>query len=354
MGHSPQHFLTVDDFLENAAFRRWVKERYAEDRIYWQEWLELNPEKRDTYEKAVALYIAIQDSQIEQPERQNTADIENRIYTIDSAQDSVVNWYAMKWLAAVIILGCLLWWQLETPQLTKTAASEVAGANITQPNKWQIATNNTKLPKLVLLPENSSVLLYPASQIRFRNGENNLLREVYLQGEGFFEVSKNPEKPFMVYATNFTAKVLGTSFQVRSFDDEATSFVKVKTGTVAVYSKKSPEKKSLLNVNEQLTLNAKTEKIEKQESKVVNDDPEDIISNQFRFEFSPIPLVFEQLESSYHMPIRYDRKLLQKCTFTGQLNDSPFLEKIRLICLAIESTYEIVDNQVIIHSRGCN
>ena len=54
------------------------------------------------------------------------------------------------------------------------------------------------------------------------------------------------------------------------------------------------------------------------------------------------------------MPIRYDHKLLENCTFTGQLNDVPFLEKIRLICLTIESTYEIVDNQVIIHSRGCN
>ncbi len=116
----------------------------------------------------------------------------------------------------------------------------------------------------------------------------------------------------------------------------------------------SPEKKSLLNVNEQLTLNAETEKVEKQESEVVNDHLEDILSKQFSFEFSPIPRVFEELEASYHMPIRYDRKLLQNCTFTGQLNDSPFLEKIRLICLTIESTYEIVDNQIIIHSRGCS
>ncbi|WP_332369599.1 DUF4974 domain-containing protein [Spirosoma telluris] len=54
------------------------------------------------------------------------------------------------------------------------------------------------------------------------------------------------------------------------------------------------------------------------------------------------------------MSIHYDRHLLANCTFTGQLNDVPFLEKIRLICLTTESTFEITDNQLIIHSHGCN
>ncbi len=357
MDHFPRNFLTVEDFLENRDFRRWVRDRKAEDREYWQEWLVQNPEHREVYEQAVALYLVIQGSQINVANPKNKKDvrqIHNQLINPDGAPTRVLSWQRVSWLVAASVLIGLIGWQFGAPFFKSIRNIEGVEANRNQTNTWQIVTNNTDKPKLVLLPENSSILLYPDSQIRFRSGENNVLREVYLLGEGFFEVSKNPEKPFMVYATNFTAKVLGTSFQVRSFDDEATSFVKVKTGTVAVYSNKSPEEKSLLKVNEQLTLNTKTEKIEKQEGRVFNEDLEDIISKQFSFEFSPIPLVFEQLESSYHMPIHYDRKLLQNCTFTGQLNDSPFLEKIRLICLTIESTYEIVDNQIIIHSRGCS
>jgi transmembrane sensor len=353
MSHFPQRFSTLEDFLENAAFRRWVKERRAEDRVYWQEWLALNPEKREIYENAVALYIAIQDSPVEQPE-QPTPSTDHTVYATGSARELVVNWNWMKWTAAAAILVSLLWWQFETPLLKSIASKEVEKVNYVTINEWRTVVNDTDDPELALLPENSSVLLSPGSQIRFREGINSPLREVYLNGEGFFEVSKNPDKPFMVYTTNLTTKVLGTSFQVRSFDDEATSFVKVKTGKVTVFPTKSPKNQAFLNVNEQLTINTKSEKVEKQKQLIASEASTDIISNPFRFEFSPVPYVLDQLESTYHMPIRYNRNLLQNCTFTGQLDDVPFIEKIRLICLTIESDFEIVDNQIVIQSRGCN
>lgn len=349
-------FLTVEDFLDNKEFRRWVKERRVKDRVFWQQWLAQNPEKRELYEEAVALFLVIQGIPAGRSEHPTNI-VPQKHWEVPGAefgQQRRVNWSWVSWVAAASVLLGLMWWQFKVPLAGTLRSSEATVANPTQGKAWQTITNNTDGPRVVLLPENSSVLLYPDSRIRFRNDDNTALREVYLHGEGFFEVSKNPDKPFMVYTTSLTTKVLGTSFQVRSFDNEATAFVKVKTGKVAVFSNKFPQKESLLAVNEQLTLNAKTENVQIQESKVPDQDRDDILSRQFTFEFSPIPLVFEQLESSYHMPIRYDRKLLENCTFTGRLNDVPFLEKIRLICLTIESTYEIVDNQVIIHSRGCN
>lgn len=353
----PPHFLTVEDFLENKAFRRWVKERKAKDRKFWQQWLAQNPEQRELYEEAVALLLVIQGIPAGRSEQQikNKAQLEyDQVPEPDFGKQRRLNWSWVSWFAAASVLIGLVCWQFKVPPGVSLLGRETHLTKATPTNAWQTVTNRTNAPKVVLLPENSSVLLYPKSRIRFRNSENNALREVYLNGEGFFEVSKNLEKPFMVYTTTLTTRVLGTSFQVHSFDNEATAFVKVKTGKVAVFSNKSPQKESLLAVNEQLTLNAKTENVQVQKSKVPDQDREDILFRQFTFEFSPIPLVFDQLESSYHMPIRYDHKLLENCTFTGQLDDVPFLEKIRLICLTIESTYEIVDNQVIIHSRGCN
>ncbi len=85
-----------------------------------------------------------------------------------------------------------------------------------------------------------------------------------------------------------------------------------------------------------------------------DENPSAIIARQFAFNYTAVPEIFDQLEASYHMPIRYDRPLLSHCTFTGKLDGVPFLEKIQLICLAIESTYEVVDNQVVIQSRGCH
>ncbi len=61
-------------------------------------------------------------------------------------------------------------------------------------------------------------------------------RDVYLSGEAFFEVTKNPDRPFRVFANEIVTKVLGTSFTVRSFENDTTIQVIVRTGKVTVYS----------------------------------------------------------------------------------------------------------------------
>lgn len=223
-----------------------------------------------------------------------------------------------------------------------------------QVGEWTLVSNDTQQPMMILLPDNSSVVLSKGSSLRFSKKENSTKREVFLQGEGFFEVTKNPQSPFFVYTNNLTTKVLGTSFQIRSFANEAIALVKVKSGKVAVTSLVSPNKPTLLTEHQQLSIEAKTNEVIRKEHSQAEGNPSAIVNQQFTYEFTNVPEVLNQLKEAYNMPIEYDKDKLQSCTFTGQLNDVPFIEKIRLICLTIESTYEIVDNKVIIHSRGCN
>lgn len=351
----PPVYLSVTDFLEDEAFQSWMKERRPEDRLYWQEWLTLHPDKRELYEQAVAAFLAIEGNAEDLTDRQ-VAEKTQRI--LEQLPDPIpVKVRTLVWwgrIAAAVVIGLAVWWQFNlsdfgqsSPKMV-TERSEEKGLQV---DSWETIKNSKKQPMLVLLPDNSSVLLSTGSSIRFRKQANEPLREVFLKGEGFFEVAKNPAKPFLVYTNNLTAKVLGTSFQVHSFDNEETVFVKVKAGKVAVTSISSPNKSVYLTVNQQLSLETKTDKLIKETTKEA-DSPE-IVNQHFTYEFIPVPEILAQLESIYNMPIQYDREALKSCTFTGQLNDVPFLEKIRLICLTTESTFEIVDNQVIIHSRGC-
>ena len=50
----------------------------------------------------------------------------------------------------------------------------------------------------------------------------------------------------------------------------------------------------------------------------------------------------------------YDVDLLSKCTVTADLRNEPFFRKLDLICKAIGATYEVIDGQVVIITKGCN
>ena len=90
--------------------------------------------------------------------------------------------------------------------------------------------------RTIKLPDGSQVTLNSSSLLTvspdFMNGET---RTVSLQGEAFFEIEKNPERPFLVKADELTTRVLGTSFNINAYQTEEIK-VAVRTGKVQVSS----------------------------------------------------------------------------------------------------------------------
>jgi ferric-dicitrate binding protein FerR (iron transport regulator) len=89
----------------------------------------------------------------------------------------------------------------------------------------------------ILLPDGSKVWLNAASSIRYspafdKGGADR--REVWLEGEGFFDVVANPAHSFVVHSGSLTTTVLGTSFDVKSYPDESEAAVTVIHGKVGV------------------------------------------------------------------------------------------------------------------------
>ncbi|GAB3280065.1 FecR family protein [Larkinella harenae] len=356
MGLPREELSTVEDFLGNNAFRTWVTDRRPEDQVYWQAWLVLNPDKKEIYEEAVATFLVLQGRALTISDAQLKAKTEEVLDQLPRSSSPITFSFRGRWgrwLSAAAVVSLLVWWQLGNPVSQRVdRAKKISDQQVTDKN-WKLVKNETGQDQVVILPDNSSVLLSTGSQLRFQKRMNTAVREVFLEGEGFFEVTKNPARPFIVNTANLTTKVLGTSFQVRSFEGDPTAYVKVKTGKVAVSTAKSPEKTVLLTVNEELNL-SDSKAFVKRANFSTEATASAPIAQQFAFHYTPVSEVFENLQVSYHMPIHYNQELLKHCTFTGQLNDVPFLEKVRLICLTIESTYEVVDNQVVIHSRSCN
>jgi transmembrane sensor len=84
------------------------------------------------------------------------------------------------------------------------------------------------------LPDGTKVWLNAYSKLRYQNDYNKISREVYLEGEGYFEVTKNRSKPFLVNTSDIRIKALGTSFNVKSYPSENTIETTLVEGRIAL------------------------------------------------------------------------------------------------------------------------
>ena len=104
----------------------------------------------------------------------------------------------------------------------------------------------------VQLPDGSNVTLNKGSKLIYP-GKFGDERELYLNGEAFFEVSKDPDRPFIVESGNVKVEVIGTSFNFYGFKNENVVQVIVESGKVAVYNEKDEEiRKDILTKGEKL------------------------------------------------------------------------------------------------------
>ena len=101
-----------------------------------------------------------------------------------------------------------------------------------------IAYNTLTVPygkrSRVVLSDSTVVWLNSGSRLVYPVAFSGNTREVYLEGEGIFEVAHNKEKPFMVLADNHRIRVLGTVFNVSNYAEDKTLKTVLKSGSVAV------------------------------------------------------------------------------------------------------------------------
>ncbi len=144
--------------------------------------------------------------------------------------------------SVVLLLAAIgIYWQADHswPPGGRTAQTQIAASV-----ELEERVNPSTRPLLVNLPDKSTVLLAPGARIKFSanllSGHN---REIYLEGDAFFEVTKKPLQPFLVFTDKVVTKVLGTSFRI-STDGEDRLTVVVKTGMVSLFSGKTDRQKN--------------------------------------------------------------------------------------------------------------
>ena len=224
--------------------------------------------------------------------------------------------------------------------------------------------NNTSAPLRVNLEDGSVVILQPSSSLFYPEHFSAHKREVSLQGEGYFLISKNPHRPFFVYNKNIITRVVGTSFIVRSNPVTEETQVIVKTGKVMVCQNKNQHLnfKRLFNQDQKviLTPNQKTtyKKDNDNFETTLVDDPLPIVPvNQnahqtaYVFEEAPLTEVLNQLQTTYGIAFIIEDQELYNNTFTGDISKQNLYQKLDLLCHTIKAHYEISGTKIIIKTK---
>ena len=177
------------------------------------------------------------------------------------------------------------------------------------------------------------------------------VREVYLEGEAFFDVAPNPDRPFIVRTGNISTKVLGTSFNIRTYPEEEAVKVAVVTGKVMVESKTEAKDQQanqpiLLKPSEMVTYDKK-----KLTAEVAPIDIENIIAwnnDILIFNNARFSEVVDQLERWYGVEFKIQRGEPIKKGFSGVFENQSLEYVLEGISYTSDFQYELHGNTVII------
>jgi len=366
----------ISDFVLDDDFIRWVLEGKIADTNFWNDWLAVNPDKYMAVAEARKILESIRTEELIINADDREYEIDRLLRTVSEKDVSpeykeptvpvrLVSVSRRKWwyAAAAILIGVVAITGYIRQRQDK-GTDQFAYLEVT-PSKHLIESVNTSEKTIKLeLPDESVVELAPNSRIAYPNDfDSSNTRDVYLSGEAFFKVTKNPARPFRVFANEIVTKVLGTSFIVRSFEKDTVIQVTVRTGKVSVYSQANETKNQkstsqlggiILTPNQELVYKRSEQKFQKNLlANPAEIGPRPADQENMLYEEAPLEKVFSQLGKNYGINIVYDVELLKACTVTADLRNEPFYRKLDLICKAIGADYEIIDGQIVIVTKGC-
>lgn len=222
------------------------------------------------------------------------------------------------------------------------------GLNLLSGNS--VKTNSTETREIIL-SDGSRVTLNAGSKLSYKRNFGKELRIVSLQGEAFFEVQKNPDRPFIVQLGDAEIKVLGTSFNVKAYKNENKIEVTVAEGLVSLYDKNMEQKKVLAAKGEKAVFNKQQKIIKKQ----INED-RNYISWKTRiivFDNENLTNIASALENVYHKDIILQNSALNNCTVTTKFENKDLDTVLKVLKSTLDIHIEEKEGKIIISGEGC-
>lgn len=234
------------------------------------------------------------------------------------------------------------------PVLTRWFAAAAVVAGIVFALQWyfQPAVNTyhaAATPVEVLLTDSSLAVLAPGSQLEERSGK---YREMRLQGQAYFEVRPDEQRPFIVNAGEVMVTVLGTAFEVSAYDTSDHVSVRVRSGRVRV---EAGDERVQLTAGDHVRYHKQRHFLERRPA-----PPAEVWGTRIlHFEQATLAQVARELERIYPVRITLRNDRIAACRLTAEFDDEPIAAILAVIAETFGLQVEETDGQYVLDGDGC-
>lgn len=206
-----------------------------------------------------------------------------------------------------------------------------------------IEYNTIQIPKggqwKLLLQDGTKVWLNAASSLKFPTSFTGKTREIFLEGEGYFEIAKDISHPFIVHTIHQRVEVLGTHFNVNAYTEDSNTQTTLLEGEVKINGT------ALLRPGQKAVINGSSLKI--QEADI--DQAIAWKEGNFIFNGEDLAGIMRQVSRWYNVDVKFQSPELKEITFSGSVSRSiSFASLIHRLSLTKEVSFKTEDNTIIV------
>ena len=261
--------------------------------------------------------------------------------------------------ASLIGVGAILLFTRPTPP-TRAVAQQLV------PTTHDISTNIGSRTNITL-PDSTKVWLNAGSHIHYGKDFGTVVREVELTGEAFFDVAPNPAHPFVIHTKKVDVRVLGTSFNLKSYPSDKTTEATLIRGSIEISIRNRTGDKIILKPNEKLVVNNDDSLLKitprrkelrpgallviskptyEQHSGAIIETS--WVDNKLIFQDEEFVDLAKQMERWYGISIRFDNPRMEDFRFTGSFEKETIRQALDALKLTARFDYSIDGDQVTI------
>lgn len=213
----------------------------------------------------------------------------------------------------------------------------------------ELKTGNGAI-KNIRLPDGTSVTLNATSVLKYPTAFTGKTREVYLIGEGFFDVAKDHSHPFIVHTNKSDIQVLGTAFDIKSYSNDSLFEATLFRGSIEASVKNASGSKVLLKPYDKLVIENTGYFLTK--STHPDADTTNIetawMHNKLIFKNQPFSLLANSLSRKYGVNIIFNNKNLKTVKLSGEFDREDINQVLLSLKLVAKFNYKIANNDIYI------
>ncbi len=361
----PNSDFLVEELICNESFQQFCLGDSLPNQLSWQNWIDGLPHKRGEFEEAkriVEILSVKQGSRLQQIQALKSGLQQQlllsralkssipQLRNLEAKKDLSLYYKYIGGVAALLIMAMSVYFLMPT----------TSNLLLRRPEIVTTYSSGKLLRKTVLLADGTVITLSKESSINLSADFNKGNREIWLNGEAFFDVKHDKLHPFVIHTSFNVIRVLGTAFNVKAYPHAKEMETILLRGSVRVNSKKYPGSFVILKPNEKLTVKnnlASGQATAEQPFQIaaleINEHthkPKDTqwIQNKLEIENESLSSIARKLQLWYGVEIEIIDDAVKDYHYSGVFEEESILKTLEALQLSFPFKFVVVENKIII------